>query len=34
MPAGKWTSNAMEGKFKYVHGAWISAIPAGMTMLF
>jgi len=33
MPAGKLVSSAMDGKRKPIHGAWIPAIPAGMTIL-
>ena len=31
IPAGKRVSSAMDGELKYVHVAWIPAIPAGMT---
>jgi hypothetical protein len=31
--AGKRVSSAMEGKLKPIHGAWIPAIHAGMTIL-
>jgi len=33
MPAGKRASSAKDGKLKSIHGAWIPAIPAGMTIL-
>jgi hypothetical protein len=33
IPAGKRVSSAMDGKPKPIHGAWIPAIPAGMTIL-
>jgi hypothetical protein len=33
IPAGKRVSSAMDGKLKSIHGAWIPAIPAGMTIL-
>ena len=33
IPAGKRVSSAMDGELKYVHVAWIPAIPAGMTGL-
>jgi hypothetical protein len=33
IPAGKRVSRAMDGKLKSIHGAWIPAIPAGMTIL-
>jgi hypothetical protein len=32
MPAGKRASSAMDGKLKPIHGAWIPAIPAVMTI--
>jgi hypothetical protein len=32
IPAGKRVSSAMDGKLKAIHGAWIPAIPAGMTI--
>ena len=33
IPAGKRVSSAMDGKLKSIHGAWIPAIHAGMTIL-
>ena len=33
MPAGKRASSARDGKLRSVPGAWIPAIPAGMTFL-
>jgi hypothetical protein len=33
IPTGKWVSSAMDGKLKPIHGVWIPAIPAGMTIL-
>jgi hypothetical protein len=33
IPAGKRVSSAMDGKLKPIHGAWILAIHAGMTIL-
>ena len=33
IPAGKQVSGAMNGKLKSIHGAWIPAIHAGMTIL-
>ena len=33
IPAGKRVSSAMDGSLKSVHGVWIPAIPAGMTIL-
>jgi hypothetical protein len=32
IPAGKRVSSAMDGKLKSIHGGWIPAIPAGMTI--
>ncbi len=32
IPAGKRVSSAMDGKLKSIHGAWIPAIHAGMTI--
>ena len=32
IPAGKRVSSTMDGKFKSIHGAWIPAIHAGMTV--
>ena len=33
IPAGKRVSSAMDGKLKSIHGAWIPAIHAGMTIV-
>jgi len=33
IPAGKRVSSAMDGKLKPIHGDWIPAIHAGMTIL-
>ena len=33
IPAGKRVSSAMDGNLKPIHGAWIPAIHAGMTIL-
>ena len=33
IPAGKRVSSAMDGRLKPIHGAWIPAIHAGMTIL-
>jgi len=33
IPAGKRVSSAMDGKLKSIHGTWIPAIHAGMTIL-
>ena len=33
IPAGKRVSSAMDGRLKPIHGAWIPAIQAGMTIL-
>jgi hypothetical protein len=33
IPAGKRVSSAMDGKLKSIHGVWIPAIHAGMTIL-
>jgi hypothetical protein len=33
IPAGKRVSSAKDGKLKSIHGAWIPAIHAGMTIL-
>ena len=33
IPAGKRVSSAMDGRLKSIHGAWIPAIHAGMTIL-
>jgi hypothetical protein len=32
IPAGTRVSSAMDGKLKSIHGAWIPAIPVGMTI--
>jgi|CXWL01.1.fsa_nt_gi hypothetical protein len=32
IPAGKRVSRAMDGRFRIIHEAWISAIPAEMTI--
>jgi hypothetical protein len=32
MPAGKRVSSAMDGNLKSIHGGWIPAIHAGMTI--
>ena len=33
IPAGKRVSSTMDGKLKSIHGAWIPAIHAGMTIV-
>ena len=33
IPAGKRVSSAMDGRLKPIHGAWIPAFHAGMTIL-
>jgi hypothetical protein len=33
IPARKRVSSAMDGRLKPIHGAWIPAIHAGMTIL-